>query len=321
MKASLSIHFYFPLRGIPMKDKKNLSPLSLLVLIFLLAGCNLPIKPTATPFVLPTALPSDTPMPIPPTATPPLVATATLAPTNTPYHLPTATNTYVLPSATATTSTRPSANIVAPYMSKAPNYDGVWDEWTAKQYPAKFLVYGTNKAGGKTLDLEGAFSVAWDNNYLYLAAKIYDPVYVQEASGANLFKGDSLEILFDNNLTGDFSTKSLDSDDFQLGISPGQGSKLGNKPEAYLWYPSSRAGSQNSVKIGVAQQEGLYRVEAGIPWSVLNTTPASGKTYGFVFSISYDNNPGTTHQDAVISNVSTRTLTDPSTWGTLSLTR
>ena len=57
------------------------------------------------------------------------------------------------------------------------------------------------------------------------------------------------------------------------------------------------------------------------PWSVLNTTPASGKTYGFVFSISYDNNPGTTHQDAVISNVSTRTLTDPSTWGTLSLTR
>ncbi len=300
--------------------KRNIGLFTILWTFVMLAGCTLPVRqtPTVTPFVFPTLPPTQALPTFPPTNTPP-PPTATPTFTAVP---PTPSPTFVLPTATPTPqSARSGTTAVALFMSKAPNFDGVWNEWKSKEYPARFLVFGSNKAGGQTYDLEGSYRVAWDNTYLYLAAKVHVPFYVQQATGANLYKGDSLEILFDANLAGDFNTKSLTGDDYQIGISPGQNNQVGNNPEAYLWFPSSRAGSLSNVKIGTTSSEGLYRVEVGIPWSTFKVTPANGQTYGFVFSISYDLTPGAATQDALVSSISTRVLTDPTTWGSLTLSK
>jgi hypothetical protein len=64
-----------------------------------------------------------------------------------------------------------------------------------------------------------------------------------------------------------------------------------------------------------------YIVEAIIPWSILGITPAKDQRYGFAFTISDDDNPDKAVQQSLVSNVSTRVLTDPTTWGNLVLIR
>jgi len=48
-----------------------------------------------------------------------------------------------------------------------------------------------------------------------------DDVFVQNQTGELIFKGDSLELLFDTNLAADSHSVLANSDDYQLGISPG----------------------------------------------------------------------------------------------------
>ena len=66
--------------------RKPLMLMSLTILAFLLASCNMPMQPaaTATPLSSPTpAVPLDTATPLPPTLTPTVAATATASPTAT----------------------------------------------------------------------------------------------------------------------------------------------------------------------------------------------------------------------------------------------
>ena len=64
--------------------------------------------------------------------------------------------------------------------------------------------------------LAGSYYVGWDLTYLYLAAKVRDDKYVQVSTGENIFKGDSLELILDTNLLGDFYNDSLSADDYQI---------------------------------------------------------------------------------------------------------
>ncbi len=133
------------------------------------------------------------------------------APTNTsaaPTALPTVaavfpTNTPTS-AATATAVPRAAGSVKAPYLSKAPTLDGVWDEWDTKAYPAKFIVYGKDKIDGDQ-DLEGSYRIGWDSTYLYLAVKVIDDKYAQNASGQDLYKVDSIELLLDTNLWVDIT--------------------------------------------------------------------------------------------------------------------
>lgn len=312
-------------------SKKGLIFLSLLCVVSLLSACNLPgqAKPTQDLFPTPnltlTAL--FEPGGIPPTVTPPAVVTATsgatAAPTNTPLPAatattaPTATATKVPPSATP--STRPGPAVKAEYLSTAPKIDGDWGEWKTDAYPARFVVYGASNWKNSD-DLEGSFRVGWDNTYLYVAVKVLDDSYVQIASGAEIYKGDSLELLFDSDLWGDFAVRSLSGDDYQIGISPGK-DKIGGEPSAYLWYPSGKAGSLSDVKIAAVSSTGVYRVEFAIPWKTLGVTPASGSQFGFGISVSDNDQSGTKTQQTMVSNLQNRNFLDPGTWGTLTLTK
>ena len=306
----------------------------ILLICLTLAACNLPrdtiVFPTSTPVnavptdtsvavvSLPTGTsvftttlplvggpqPSDTPTSIPPTPLP----TATLVPTLTFTPTPRPPN-------TSTPNPRPAVS--AAYLSTAPTIDGPWDEWSTTQYPLKYVVWKASEWTGPD-DLQASYRVGWDSSYLYLAVKIYDDVYAQHATGANLYLGDSLELLLSTNPYADSPSQGLAAHDYQIGISPGY-SDLGDDTEAYLWFPKGKEGSLSSVPIGVEKMDGGYRVEFAVPWSVFGVAPGRGQVYGFAISVSDNDKKDENLQQTMISSVSTRWLANPASWGLLTL--
>jgi hypothetical protein len=178
-------------------------------------------------------------------------------------------------------------------------------------------VFGADK-WTDAADLSGSLMAGWDNNNLYLAVPVVDNRYVQLTSGENLFLGDSLEVLLDANLPVDYYDRNLNGDDYQIGISPGN-PQPGSNPQAYLWFPKSKAGGLSQVKIAAVPTSNGYIVEAAIPWSVFGISPVSGQHYGFAVSISDDDNADKAIQQTMVSNISKRILTDPTSWGDLTL--
>lgn len=314
-----------------MKLRKQISLVGL-VLVIAVLGCNLPGREAAptpsepTPNRTMTALFSiitQQPTPQQPVATatqpPPPAATQTSLPPAATLTSPPAPTTAATATQTQIPTLRAAGRVNAPFLATAPVLDGVWDEWETTAYPARTVVFGKENHTGKD-DLEGSYRIGWDNTYLYLAVKVIDDKYVQNATGIDIYKGDSIELLLDVNLMGDLNSTELSSDDYQLVISPGKGGTSGEK-EAYLYYPSNISGPRTMVKIATEGGDGLYRVEIAMPWSMFGINPAAGQQYGFAVSISDNDNPDRNEQQSMVSSVPNRRLTDPTSWALLVLTR
>lgn len=317
---------------------------SILVIGTLLIGvlaCNLPgsgqliFSNTATPDFTMTALfatlntptpgqmiaVTDTLLPGPSqtaVATNTVTATATntsqpVTPSNTP--LP-ATST-PLPPVPVVLPQRDNGTFVIPYMYQRPALDGSWNGFSSPVFSANTLVYRLSTWTGPE-DLSSSFRMGWNTQYLFVAAKVRDDKYVQNSTGSDIYKGDSIEILMDTDLYGDFYAQQLNYDDYQLGISPGYPDTNGEK-EAFLWFPRDIAGSRSQVKIGSDMWQNGYRVAAAIPWNVFNVIPYAGEHFGFVFSVSNDDNPSNAEQDSMVSSDPGRHLTNPTTWQELVL--
>ena len=306
--------------------------------VIVLTACNMPgIKSNPTPILFPTPNFTMTALfskdaEIPPTITPAVAvtevetavpeATATSSqPSNTPvvYTATAMETSAVTKSATPTevSATRGGDWVSAKYLSTAPTIDGVWDEWDTTQYVSSYVVYGSSNWKSKE-DLSSSFRVGWNNEYLFIALKVYDDTYAQKETGQDLYKGDSIEVLLDTNLYGDLNYAALSADDYQIGISPGINDINGEK-EAYLWFPNSKSGGLNNVKIASTKHEGMYRIEAAIPWSVYGITPTSGQQFGFGISVSDNDLTGENVQQSMVSNLPYRSLVNPTTWTVLTL--
>jgi hypothetical protein len=273
-------------------------------------GTSTALMATQTPIILiATSEATLTATPAPPTETPiPVTETPAASATATATETPTVTQT------TTPLPMRAGGVFYAQYMYSAPVIDGVWDEWGGVQaYTCNYVVYGGEQRTDSA-DLGASVKIGWDWNYLYLATKISDDIYAQNASGQDLYKGDSLELLFDSYLFEDFYWAEMSNDDYQLGISPGNPDVNGTK-EAVVWYPRSGNGSRNSVVIGSARSDGVTRVEAAIPWSVLGVSPYAWAYYGFAFSVSDNDDTSSNYQQSMVSCVPGRSLTDPTSWG------
>jgi hypothetical protein len=280
-------------------------------------------SPSPTPFLFPTPNMTLTALYRPPTLSLPTVTQQYVYPTYA--GAPTTTSTaqvptlgFITPSPTTTsTVNRPAGGVEAAFLVTAPTLDGMWDEWTTTEYPINTVVYGRSNWEGNN-DLLGSYRIGWDNTYLYLAVKVHDDRYTQVSTGEYLYLGDSLEVLLDTNLTGDLLVKSLDGDDYQLGISPGR-ITMNMSPEAYLWFPVSLTGARTTVKIAAVGGDGLYRVEVAIPWIIFNVAPFKELKMGFAASIMDNDLIGTAKEQTMMSSSSYRSLADPTTWGTVTL--
>jgi hypothetical protein len=285
------------------------------VLVAAAISCDLPGTTPPTAFVFPTPnetltavfAPSATPAASTATPTPAEIAAATVV---TPGIVP--------PTATVgSRSTRPNGAVIqADRLEAAPVIDGTLAEWTAFPYKADQIVYGASRWTGAS-DASGSFALGWDSAYLYLAVRVTDDRFVQVSSGSNLWLGDEVELQLDADLPADYNTASLSADDFQIGLSAGD---LGGiAPGSYRWYPTSGRTALTTVTVaGKATPQG-YDLEARIPWTTFSLTPAEGARYGFALSISDNDLAGTAAQQSMVSSVSTRKLTNPTTWGTLAL--
>jgi len=201
----------------------------------------------------------------------------------------------------------------------APTIDGNLGEWGTLNNGINQVVFGPQNWVGAN-DASATYKIGWDANKLYIAAYVKDDVFVQNQSGANLFRGDSLELMLDTNLGGDSSNAFLNSDDYQLGISPG-GLTSGNNPapQVYRWYPSNLKGGLSNVAVASSKVGDGYLVEAAIPWSVLGVTPYGGLSMGFALSVSDNDASGQALQQTLVSSNGLRKLTNPNTWGVLTL--
>lgn len=214
---------------------------------------------------------------------------------------------------------RPNGVVIhAQPLAAAPQIDGNPSDWNGLPYTVDQVVYQPGNWFGPA-DQSAAFAIGWDSDNLYLAAHVVDDVHVQTQLGEQIFKGDSLELLLDSDLRGDYADPKLSADDFQLGLTPGE-QKIGG-PDAYLWYPKAKAGRPAAVTVAAYQDEtgNGYYLEAALGWSVFGLAPAAGDRFGFALSSSDNDTPGTAEQQSMISTASTRQFTDPTTWGTLVL--
>ena len=296
-----------------MRTRSVLTGLSALALAVF--ACTFPGASPPTPFVFPTAnqtltaifAPTLETSASPPTAEP--VPTIALTPAGT---LPTS------PSVTpGTLLSRPNGTpVVASFLAQAPTVDGDLGEWSSTPYSLTQIVYGTSRWSGLA-DASAVFYLGWDDTNLYLAARVTDEKYVQISKGSSLYLGDSLEIQLDADLASDFFVAELSGDDYQIGLSAGNFGSIA--PGAYRWYPSSKSGVPANLVVAGKSTSSGYALEASIPWSVFAVTPAEGSRYGFVVSVSDNDAVGTAAQQSLVSSVSTRTLFNPTTWGTMVL--
>lgn len=245
---------------------------------------------------------------------PPITVPTATAPPSTPFQPPTLTS--VPPSPTPLV--RGNGTLLTAARRIGPvTLNGVLDEWpnplpgVAEQ--ATFRSENWTGVG----DLSARYAMNWDDNFLYLAVQVTDDAHVQTQRGETMFRGDSVEILLDTDLAGDFASEELSADDFQIGFS--LGALNGDLPEAWLWFPTNREGAPTSVSVAAQSTAAGYNLEAAIPWSVLGIRPAANARFGFTLSVSDNDSPDTAEQQTMVSSVATRRLTDPTSWGTLEL--
>jgi hypothetical protein len=213
---------------------------------------------------------------------------------------------------------RPGAVFHAPRRASPPALDAGLGEWPdGLPFGITQNAYRPENWSGLG-DQSGAFAAAWDSSNLYLAIRVSDDVFVQTQVAETLFRGDSVELLVDADLSGDFSSVELSGDDYQLGLSPGANRAT---PEAYLWFPAGKTGRPAGVVVAAqpASDNAGFVLEVAVPWSLLGVTPAAGSAYGFALSASDNDAPGTAEQQSMISTEPGRRLANPTTWGTLIL--
>lgn len=308
--------------GRQLDQSMKISILLLAALTLVLVGCTLPGASSPTPFSFPTpdltltAMfgGSASPAPAAATSTRTPVVQATLEASATAPE-PTARPSDTL--APGTTDTRPNGSpIEARQLGSAPTIDGDLSDWTRSSGELENVVFGASNWSGDS-DVSATYYIGWTSDALYLAVRVTDDHLVQVSSGSQMFKGDIVEIQLDRDLEGDFFSNSLSGDDFQIGLSPGNFGSIG--PETWRWYPVGQTGLLTSVSIEVSSTTNGYTLEARIPWSTFGLAPSAGDRFGFTLSVSDNDLSGAPVQQSMISSVSSRTLTNPTTWGTLVL--
>ncbi|MFA6293292.1 MAG: sugar-binding protein, partial [Victivallales bacterium] len=158
-------------------------------------------------------------------------------------------------------------------MLKPPTLDGVLTDWPAD---ATSILLGHNTQTGRrfpwggTRDCCGSVSLAWDENYLYIAADVCDDKLAQAVSGAEVWQGDTLELFFNT-----YPRQQRLDGFYQQAIVPAF------KTDTKL----RTVGAQKpfeGVEGETQVRASAYTLECRIPWKNLaGFTPAFGTALGF----------------------------------------
>nr|HPM13486.1 sugar-binding protein [Bacteroidales bacterium] len=183
-----------------------------------------------------------------------------------------------------TTSAAVSVSVITPFaIYKTANpividgtIDALWTNSSVLPISATKLLSGTVT---NAADLSGSCKALWDNSYLYILAEISDEVLNNDSQ--NIYDDDAVEIYVD--IQNDKAT-TYGTNDVQYTFAWNDGTTVGS-------LPSGRA--TTGITYSAVAKTGGYIVEARIPWSTLQGTPAIGQYLGFDFMINDDDNAGT----------------------------
>jgi hypothetical protein len=149
-------------------------------------------------------------------------------------------------------------------------------------------------------DLSGELMVGWDQNYLYLAARVRDDHVIQPFFGSHLWRGDHLELFLDlpRQAPGTRDKTKV----YQIGISPGN-LKTGNAAvaaEIVQWTPTP--GSVEGSRVASKPTADGYMVEVAIPWKHFGIDAADeGLQFGIEVGLSDSDTVGEGGQETLIS--------------------
>lgn len=228
-----------------------------------------------------------------------------------------------LPSLAATVTLPPAQSaesVAVGKLAATALIDGNLDEWVdVRSFESSYIVYNADGWDG-TDDVRATWRLAWDDNNLLVAVQVEDDVHVQTQTGNQIFRGDGVSLQVDSDLEGDFG-QQLSPDDFQINLSPGD---FGGIPaSAFRFQGTSDGGSVDAPGHGIViagqQTGGGYILEAAIPWRDIGISPAAGLAIGAAFNVNDNDTPGTAVQEVMKSQVATRALRDPSSWGSVVL--
>jgi hypothetical protein len=161
--------------------------------------------------------------------------------------------------------------------------DGDLSDWTTvpdaitlntKQH---VTVGGANWKGAD--DLSATVHLAWRQETLYVAADVTDNVLRQTQRGANLWKGDHIELYLDTAPGFNADKTVFGPRQFQIGLSPGNFSHIGDAltdipPEGYAFLPAGTVAKD--VAVASRKTANGYTIEAAIPWTNFNFKPQVG---------------------------------------------
>jgi len=212
-------------------------------------------------------------------------------------------------------------NVEARLLSAPPVIDGDLTEWEGfTSYTSAFRVHSATSWDGSD-DVTAVWRLGWDAEHLYIGVAVSDDIHVQTQTGNQIFRGDSLDMQFDTDRAGDYGN-GLSPDDYQIILSPGSVNGLLASTFRFQGTLDGRildAAGGSHVTVAAARSGEGYALEAAIPWSDLGIVPAAGLVIGLALNVNDNDGPGTAVQEVMKSHVPTRTLTDPTTWGTLTL--
>jgi hypothetical protein len=162
-------------------------------------------------------------------------------------------------------------------------------------------------------DCSGVFYSCWDDNNFYFAVQVVDDVFNQPFTGNQINKGDSITMVFDTDLNGDFQIPFYNSDDMQVDFSPGN--FKGIPAEAYINFPAT---TPKGVSVASTRLAGGYIIEGSIPWSdFISYGPKDEDVLGFTVSIFDTDNLDST--ELVMSSSNQFELNNVTTLGTIVL--
>ncbi|GMV99144.1 MAG: hypothetical protein AMXMBFR84_02830 [Candidatus Hydrogenedentota bacterium] len=160
--------------------------------------------------------------------------------------------------------------------------DGVLSDWASVpgqrdvEEPGH-AVFGASEWSGPD-DCSGHVRMAWRQEALFLAVEVTDDAFWQPNRGADVWKGDHVELYLDLSPHTETGRAHFGHGQFQIALSPGS---FGGEPavssvaEIVCYKPEGAV--LEGAQIASVQMENGYALEAAIPWPALGITePAEG---------------------------------------------
>ena len=165
---------------------------------------------------------------------------------------------------------------VIPRVTGKIQIDGRLEEWISREpLRLKFPEHWELGEISGPEDLEGAFDLAWDADFLYIGAQITDDSVVSKRKPAQMWKDDLVELFMDPEGNGFVWG---DPKDLQLGLGPG--AEEGTS-KSWVWPRNLDSVEQGLVELKVLRREKGYDLEAKISWKLLGIMPRPGLVFGF----------------------------------------